>query len=279
MRQNPFSLYDFFGYFVPGALFVYSLMAYYGWKNSVGAGWSCLIQPESQCETHHYIMLVLVAYITGHLLSFISSVSIERYTIFVHGYPSKYLFDEEQKPLMEEKTKLKIVLFLIGTATLLPISILDLILGKMLRVPPLYPRSMNKLLREHMIDNVNRLLLRQNMITKDKLSRSEIPGDLFLYLYHFALENSENHKTKMQNYVALYGFTRQLSLIFVGSFWLSIIEILSGDSSKVAYLVLGGSILLSYGFYLAFNKFYRRFSQEAIFGAVVSWNRDADGEK
>lgn len=86
LSQNPFSLYDFLGYLVPGMfliLFYINLSAY---DSSLGLEQFLNSQPIS--ELQNYVGFVVASYLLGHALAILSSYSIERYALWKYGYPS-----------------------------------------------------------------------------------------------------------------------------------------------------------------------------------------------
>ena len=72
LKQNPFSLYDFLGYFTPGALFLYGLMAAYAHAQPLITVLGNITATLSFKTPEVYIPFILVAYATGSL-SFLSS--------------------------------------------------------------------------------------------------------------------------------------------------------------------------------------------------------------
>src|SRR5690606_8103257 len=86
---------------------------------------------------------------------------------------------------------------------------------------------------------------------------------------HYAYEYSHNHQSKLNNYVALYGFLRSLSAISNLLFWLMLYhfyksEMFSVESSYTHFGMLCVVSLVSYIFFMAFMKFYRRYSLEGL---------------
>lgn len=88
-KQNPFSLYDFLGYFTPGAVLLYAVFAicnrFLGYninERMINLGFT---------ESQILVGLILLSYILGHALSLSSSLFVEKFAIWLHGYPSKYL--------------------------------------------------------------------------------------------------------------------------------------------------------------------------------------------
>lgn len=89
----------------------------------------------------------------------------------------------------------------------------------------------------------------------------------------------------MMNYVALYGFLRAISLLATIFFWVIIYCLLfknitiadAPEVNKISIILLILLLLMPYTFYMAFVKFYRRFSLEVIMAMVVTY--DIDHEK
>ncbi|MDF6195584.1 hypothetical protein NLO19_24490, partial [Escherichia coli] len=96
--------------------------------------------------------------------------------------------------------------------------------------------------------------------------------------YHYVYEFSKQHQTKIQNYVALYGFCRNICLIFIISFWLSVPTFIYRLCTHSDYLYSLLSIMLSfffvYVFYVGFVKFYRRYTLEVLMAFAVLQSND-----
>lgn len=98
--------------------------------------------------------------------------------------------------------------------------------------------------------------------------------DFHRVVYHYEYEHQKNHAIKMDNYVALYGFLRAVTLIFNCLFiYLLFIAISTIDCDasidwKVVRL-LSFMLLLSYLFFMGFMKFYRRFTLESFMCLVI----------
>lgn len=90
-RPNPFSLYDFPGYFTPAALSAYALFLL---EPHVASTMGLTFAGGASLTFEHiqlYVPFVLFASVLGHLLSYLSSEIVEKYSIWSLGYPSKYL--------------------------------------------------------------------------------------------------------------------------------------------------------------------------------------------
>lgn len=266
MKQNPFGLYDFLGYLIPGALFLYILHFLFG----IDIIYNLLNLSKEKSEVLTFIPAVLLAYIIGHTFSLLSSFFIEKYAAFLYGYPSKYLFTENhvfwsaEDPCYENIGKLLLVFFL------LPISAM-LCLLSIFRIT-FFDQA--KTLDENLSNVVFKKcmkILRYNLgIATDDISKYQkshgISGDYFRIIYHFIFENSEKHSAKLQNYVALYGFCRTISFIFLMSFWFSIYIFMFENGKYELPIILS---ILCFLFFTGFVKFYRRYTLEALMGATI----------
>lgn len=259
IKQNPFSLYDFLGYFTPGAIFLYGCIAIY---SHITPSFKPL-NYFSFDKGEIYIPFILVAYTTGHLLSFCSSIFVEKFSEWSVGYPSKYLLAVRPKPYFSEGHK---GIRLLVALLLLPLSLIDWLLEVTIHYRRTYAKPLDPLL-------INIILSKVVTLLKEHSGLQEPPDgglqmrkiDFFRFVYHYTLEYAPNHSTKMQNYVALYGFLRTLTFISVSFFWGLLWHLYEGlfSHGKMLFL-LGGSAIISYAFYIAFNKFYRRFSLESL---------------
>ena len=74
-----------------------------------------------------YVPFILVAYASGHVLSFLSSIFVEKYSIWSVGYPSKYLLGIKNKRYLDFKNSnwRDIAIRLIVAIALAPIAFLD----------------------------------------------------------------------------------------------------------------------------------------------------------
>lgn len=93
MINKMFSIYDFLGYLVPGIFLVTNTY----WiikledKNYQFEEIKTLFGKINRIEIEKVFVLIVVMYILGHIISYISSITIERYSIWSLGYPSRYL--------------------------------------------------------------------------------------------------------------------------------------------------------------------------------------------
>ncbi len=221
-------------------------------------------------ELLSYIPAIIFAYLSGHILSIGSSALIEKYLEYSNGYPSAFLFDVTPPDFFTSKTKWgnfgRFVLWLM----IIPISINDLVLRKVLGIKIFnQAKSLPLPLRKAVFSKCKSVLAEEIEVDTSKLNIEKgVDGDYFRLLYHFAFEHFEKHSNKLQNYVALYGLTRNIALVLTISFWSSLI-INFTCVANVNYLQPIILAFCAYIFYIGFVKFYRRFTLEAVMAASV----------
>ncbi len=286
MNQNPFSFYDFLGYLIPGGFFIL-LMYFCGltFDLDIVIDLTELLRGQSQIfGILNYGSIVIISYIAGHFISITSAFFIEKYMNEELQYPSEYLFNklsDDKKNVLtpssdkqNEDTKRKIK-YCIIKVMLFPIIPWDYATQKLC-----YSQSL-----PFQLANTTWLMIKEGYEKKfridDKLLniRTGLHDDLFRLAYHYVYEFSNQHQTKIQNYVALYGFCRNICLVFVITFWISFLTLIyrAIEGGAVSYISI--STLLSfffvYVFYVGFVKFYRQYTLEVLMAFAVLQSKDA----
>jgi hypothetical protein len=180
------------------------------------------------------------------------------------GYPSKYLLGSTVQGYYHPDPP-RVTRFILRTAValgLFPLTLWDLLLGRGLKLRAVYAKPLDSCLIDVLRAKVGRLVDEHAGLRKQVNAQDT---DWFRLVYHYVLEHAPNHGPKMQNYVALYGFLRTQSFLYVIFFWLALIlsrdGYLAGVTAVVSLLSLSGA---SYVAFMGFMKFYRRFSLEAL---------------
>lgn len=277
MKQNPFSFYDFLGYLTPGAIFLYGAMAAYRHSLADTLSVEQIAALVGLDKAEAYVPLILLAYAVGHLLNFISSITIERYSLWAMGYPSKYLLGVKHGGYfgVSDSRALHWVIRCLVFILILPVSAMDLVLGKVLRLRGLYAKKLDDLLIKLITAKVYSLMRKKGGLKNPSDHGKAHDTDFFHFAYHYAVENAPNHFPKMQNYVALYGFLRTLTLLSVLLFWAVVWHVYVGTMSLTGSAILLALLLINcYLFFMAFVKFYRRFSLEALMAISVVYVDD-----
>lgn len=319
MRKNPFSLYDFLGFVFPGilALTLAYILSKDSSATSISAFYNVVRQISLPFSLEETVLITIAAYITGHLAAYISSVTVEKFSIWVYDYPSKYLLDRMPsryfwrpvtdyfKTLLEVITRLErqtgrsqsqpfsssitistiFSLFIYSFSSshrhifhymvirmlwrilvslmLLPISLGTLIVSRWLKLKEYLIKPLDRDLRTAVLTHTNAL----NSYLNTKTGKE---ADSHRIIYHYEYERNQAHAVKMDNYVALYGFLRACSLIFNCLFmWIFCTHALPTFKAGAPVdwplfrllLILG---VTTYIFFLAFIKFYRRFTLESF---------------
>lgn len=277
IKPNPFSLYDFLGYFTPGALTIYGGILV---RAHIEGPLTLENAPEaiSISKSELYVPFILSAYLLGHFLSFLSSVTVERYAIWSHGYPSRFLLNLPVNGFWEvEKKQERAVRFFLGIV-LFPIPLFGHTVGRLLCLRTLFAKPLDERLSSLLREKVKGLIIHNGQIKKPEKYTLEEDHDFFRYVYHFSVENSSNHLPKMQNYVALYGFIRTVCFVFIIGSWFvtchlvdHLLHASNGEYVSIAPLFWMSASLMAicYVAYMGFMKFYRRFSLEALMAMAV----------
>ncbi|MEX0608898.1 MAG: hypothetical protein WD016_11125 [Balneolaceae bacterium] len=267
--QNPFSLYDFLGYLIPGSFGLYCFLI--------------LTIPEdikvgnvlSYHDLDGYddaLLLIILCYIIGHLISYLSSISIENFSVWSLGYPSKYLLHVPSKGYWDSafyddvgsnEYMIRITSRAIIYIFLLPISLLDDVIGKCLYARLFYSRKLDTYTKDIITERVIKGI--DGIPGLDILKSDIRENDFFRIIYHYCLENVSSHQNKFQNYVSLYGLMRAISLIFLTLFWVTIFI----ETPYQNWLIVSVTGILSYISYMAYNKFSRRFTLEVLMSFVT----------
>jgi hypothetical protein len=276
VNQNPFSLYDFLGYLIPGLLMFVGFVT----VHSVGRFGFTLSSIElvfQSIETtlsslSSTIVVLLVGYLAGHLVSFLSSYFLERYSQWTVGYASKYLLRFSPEGFWSGSkyiTSVRMVVVL----PLAPVVFLD----AFLRTTGL-TKTVTRPLDDQLVTAIKRKIsdytkghfeLPDTNAEPTNADRQE--KDWFRFVYHYAMEAAPNHFPKMQNYVALYGFTRTMSFVFLILFWTVAWTIVFFERDWNQLKLITSTGVLSYLFYLDFQKFSRKFALEALMALATQF--------
>lgn len=272
MKQNPFSLYDFLGYFVPGALLIYIVFIIRACKFRVDITPNDILGSFPNLTLEGIVLLIIVSYLLGHVLSFISSITVEIFAVWKYGYPSRYLLDMK-KPRFRDHFKTFHGIFwgILILLFLLPVVVLDTILGSILGLKMYYTKKLDAPLIKLIILKVNALTNKLGVTTDHGFKPLEgNQSDFFRIVQHYTYENSKSHQSKFSNYVALYGFLRTMTFIFNVVFWYLIVHgLIVNNFNKISFILIILSCLVSYTLFMAFMKFYRRFTLEGFMVLVA----------
>lgn len=192
--KNPFSIYDFLGYLFPGIIFLVLIMM-------ILEGETCLwykdFSIDYKLSLESSLLFVIVAYVMGHIIAYLSSLCVEDFANRVFDFPSKYLLCEKEysrKELLERyfgslsisrnrwwwweffcqlikpKRILKFFIFII----LLPITLSVYTFGYSLGINKYITRPLDEHLRKAVIEKTKKLLETLGFVKKNNNTKKTI---------------------------------------------------------------------------------------------------------
>lgn len=290
MEKNPFSIHDFLGYVLPGGVAL--LLAYMVYKNphcnymTSQEFIDAIKKTITALKLKHVssiqlsVATIIVSYIAGHLVAYLSSITVERVAIWQYNYPSVFLLSDKPQPrfLSDIKDQWQnekrfeasgnlVLRLAVSFLLLLPLTVCVLMV-KVFRLRQYFIKSLDKFLQSSIRLKFD-VLARELGISEIERSKD---SDSHRIIYHYMYENFPGHRTKMDNYVALYGVLRSLTLIsniFIMYIWKCQACYLCNNFTydvlcNYPYLKMMFIVLIQFLFFMAFMKFYRRFTLESF---------------
>ena len=242
------------------------------------------------------LLVIIFAYAIGHIISFTSSLTVEILSNKFFGYPSKYLLQDERpiysKPWKDFfnikvestnkiwriiKSKCIFLKYLFLLLLLFPISFMILTFGYLFNINQYIIRPLDKYL-------INGIKTKQQDLAKRiglKLPNVIQDCDYHRIIMHYVYLNIPACQHKVDNYIALYGFLRCMTLIFCILFdvfaTFGIITIFKNNYSDVCWPLIWTILIffsISYISFLAFVKFYRRQTLENFMSMLTGIPHD-----
>lgn len=291
LHKNPFSVYDFLGYLFPGACVLYFIMIAINLTDYTVEEIKFLFTDNSFLSSISILksfLFILGSYVLGHIIAYLSSITIERWTLWLFGYPSEFLLEQRKKTTYwssnvtscgTEKIEeiscdhlakslylylLKRIIRLIMGVLLFPISIPYLLLTS-INIKGFITKPLDKHLQNCINDKLISLM---SIISFDTPDQQNVDYSRIIYHYYIQ-EDNHSFIQKTDNYIALYGFLRAITLtLCIMTVYLTVISIISCNLMSNCFIICLLSFL-SFVSFLAFMKFYRRYSLE-IFMFMVS---------
>lgn len=289
MDKNPFSIHDFLGYVLPGGVAL--LLAYMVYKNPDN---NYMTSQEFTDAIKNMIKalnkgglntielsvaFIIISYIVGHIVAYLSSITIERMSIWYYNYPSVFLIADERKARFfsdikdqwKDKKKFEasgnLILRVLVSLLLLPLTIC-LLLIKRLHLDQYFIKPLDSYLKKSIEEKFKVLAKNLGLSEIEKTKDS----DTHRVIYHYMYENFPGHRAKMDNYVALYGVLRALTLIaniFILYIWKCQVCYIChhftwGMICDYPYVKVFFIVFIQFLFFMAFMKFYRRFTLESF---------------
>lgn len=300
MSKNPFSIYDFMGYLFPGVmvLVLYLFFLQIGFDITKLSDISLASNPElsGKFDLEKSFLLIVLCYILGHIVAYLSSITVEFASNKIFGYPSKYLLNEKRLDwgkmflnyFMTEGTSssaifrwvklvMKVLLKLIVLILLFPVLFSIFTIGYFFDINGYVSRSLDPYLRDTIIEK--EYLLAKKLGIKHPDVNEEC--DYHRIILHYVYLNIQSSQRKTDNYVALYGFLRSICLLSSMTFLLVLIMSFKtiDISAPCDWKIIGVLCFLyfvSYLTYLGFVKFYRRYTLENFMALLTCTSADSE---
>lgn len=279
MRKNPFSIYDFLGYIFPGALVLcigYVLIELQTYECSEGLYYSVKdiignLYRRTTFSFENTIFMTVVSYVIGHFVAYLSSLTVEKFSIWAYGFPSDFLLKYLSRSYFEvvisregEPRKRMIIWRVLVALVLLPLSICSVVFSEWLGVKYLFLKTLD----DDLVANINRKSSELARYLGYRTDGSET--DFFRVIYHYEYEQQKTHACKMDNYVALYGFMRAVTFIFSCTFmYVLLYMFVHWSFDWEMFWLLLSLMFAAYIFFMGFMKFYRRFTLEGFMCLII----------
>ena len=286
IEKSRFSFFDLFAYIIPGAIGIMILLIFKNIWSVADPNVSVWVEKISEginAKSVSFIdsvWFILFAYILGHIISFLSSISNEAYSHWRYKYPSDFLM--LRSPLQQQPARiingnslntpyecLTLLLQVLISVIILPVSLLEIVLGELLKCKYYYLKPLDKVYTEVIDKRISRLMvllhLAEGQEFKDENGSVVVESDFHRIAYHYEKDKLAAHKQIFDGYIALYDFQRALSLIFVFAFWGYLGFIVSNSFYSYETILIGVILfVLPYLFFIIFMKFYRRLTLETF---------------
>lgn len=276
------SAYDLLGYLVPGLSLIALVdlsIAYH--LHLVRLDYGAILAHYKDVPWNSAIPLLLLAYYLGHVVSFMSSYTVERHAQWLYGQPSKLLLGEQRGKYFSPPLNFNHPIQLAIAIFVLPVSLLEFI-ARFLGIDGNYFKPFDKLV----LDMVNKAYA--DLFSRSSIDFDKYPArDFRTYDYerlglHYALESAPAHLYSMRNYIVLYGFLRAMSFILIMVTWVSLFHCLRNTTflnSILVYVALSSFTFVSYAAYLKFWFRYHRESLMAVTAVFLKSTKDAENRK
>lgn len=274
MSNSPFKLLDFLGFLFPGAIVLIALYVFFPDILEF-----LKLSTETDTNAVQYVVYIIIAYLIGHLVSLLSSITIEKYSIWKYGYPSEFLLtdykrgdyltresemdnskiDKEKNRYKKYKQIARAIIYII----ILPVSFADFVFSRC-GIDYYYTRKLSGF-QISMIKGKCALLFRSLGLSYNL--DNIFAGDNHRIVHNYYYENAEKHKNRMDNCIAVYDFLRAMSFVACIVFLCLLCRSLTTinfhseiDWSQIIEIVSIG--VVAYLFYMGFLKYYRKFTLE-----------------
>lgn len=285
IEKLPLTTYDVLGYFVPGLIAVVLSLVFFHGVDAFDVG----ISSGREVTLYHaaaFIAIVVFSYVSGHVVALVSAIAIERIVIISYGYPSVFLLRRYNLSLdlsdrigvlsnLKSAISLgdrffKSVILLLIYMLFLPHILVAIVLDRFgfsrAIIKPLPAFAVSKFCEKF-----------KKIFSDDPVTIE--PEGWFFIAQHFMITGGGSASLRMYNYLNLYGFCRNMSLVCNFGFIVFMYYYARYPASHhylpASLVFCTFSIILFFGFI----KFYRRYSSEVIMGVGVYGASIDKGEK
>lgn len=293
MDKNPFSLYDFLGYLFPGMVTLMLIVCLVHLHKTYGQSipidsyfrikeFATAIEENKVLPwLENTVLVVVIAYIAGHITAYLSSRTIEYFSNAVLGYPSYYLLHDDKRYNIiseffqgaKEWDICKIFYRIVVLVSLFPIVVF--MISKALR------KFISRPLDDYVINSIQTKLRELSVTLNLNVPDVNSKADYHRIVMHYVYLNIPQSQRKADNYVAIYGFLRALTLIaclFFDYLFISKVSTInfSLQIDRQAIWILLLVFLLTNILYMGFVKFYRRFTLENYMALLTEKKKDGN---
>ena len=279
VERLPFTVYDIVGYFFPGVLAIAALSWFARGHFQSDLFWLIEVGPEIQASSEmpewfsgvlDVVVFGIVAFAIGHVISFLSSVTIERLTNEFVGYPSEYLLAPMGfvGPVGQRFMTQRLKGFFKSSMVLLNVLFFPIYLFFVVVNVTGTIRAVVKPLTEPQAN----ILRERFAATFQQDMADHPPGSSFALVCGYMFHNFPEIAARMYNYVVLYGFLRTLtflSYVIAVCFGIRVFVDLCSGTYPNAWFAFIVTMSICFCFLLAFIKFYRRYSREAVISFIT----------
>ena len=158
---------------------------------------------------------------------------------------------------------------LVVAISVLPIVVFSVVLGGLFNVRKFYIKETDNYTKTEIKKRIMRLCHKLDIteITDENIMGCKLNYHRFVTFYEY--EKSKKHCVKMDNYVALYDFMRSVTMVLVVYTWYVAYHLFFWDIDIHTSLYVLGSAFLTYFFFMAYMKFYRRYTEESFFTLIT----------
>lgn len=239
-------------------------------------------------------ILIVLCYILGHIVAYLSSITVEFASNKIFGYPSKYLLcgkrqnwknlffnyfategTSSNSALKWTKLIMKLILKLFVMILIFPVLFSIFTIGYIFDINGFICRQLDSYLCETIVGKEYMLAKMLNIKHPDVNEEC----DYHRIILHYVYLNIVSSQRKTDNYVALYGFLRSICLLSCIAFLIVLILSLKtiNFSAPFDFCIISTLCLfyfVSYLTFLGFVKFYRRYTLENFMALLTCISED-----